>query len=942
MKHTENHLRSLQQKLDREVLLHRTIDRIRQSLELEEILTATAAEIRSFLETDRVMVYRFNPDSSGEVIAESIDEGRLCSLKGLNFPPDDIPLEARERFLQRRVRSIVKVNSQQIGLSPFNCNGREDPGEREQVEISYRPLDSCHMTYLKAMGVYCSLVVPIIANDELWGLIVSHHAEERDISEEDLQLVQLVTDQVSIAIAQATLLAKTRERQAREATINRIATLLHGSPEIELQGALEATVQSLDGCGGRVYIAPAEEGDDVRGRRLPEIFAWGDRPTFPDATETPILEEHPQWRQWRERRRSPSHNSSQLYERADAIADLYKDPSLAAIAPAFKNTQIRGLLVIPLYYRQKFLGYLSIFRHEVDTETLWAGRFNSNVRQLMPRQSFEAWRELKKNQARKWTDEEVQMAKALGDQFSMAIGQYLLYKEVTALNANLEYQVQQRTAQLQNTLKFTRILKQVSDRIRSTLDLDEILQTIVGRVRNLLNTDRVVIYQFRGDGTGEVTVEDVRGNWKSVLGTRCPGDCFPQAYGNLYLRGRVRAIDDIAMEDLTPCHREFLESLQVKANLIVPIRMGSDLWGLTIAHECQGPRVWSKDEIELVQQLGDQAAIAISQAELYRQSQHAAATAEAKARELTVALQDLQHAQGQLVQSEKMSSLGQLVAGVAHEINNPVNFIYGNLAHATEYAHDLLELLDLYQKHLPEPDLEIVDLMEDIDFEFLVEDLPRMLASMKVGADRIRQIVLSLRNFSRLDQSEMKPVNIHDGIDSTLMILHHRIKAKGDRPAIEIVKNYGDLPSVECYAGQLNQVFMNILGNAIDALEEAWVAHSHPDQPPRPTPSIRITTERHKNHTIAIEIGDNGPGIPEHLKNRIFDPFFTTKDIGKGTGMGLSISHQIVAEKHGGQFECESEPGNGTTFRIVIPIAAVRPSPEPTHPVGSRLSERSS
>ncbi|MCU0543107.1 MAG: PAS domain-containing protein [Oscillatoriaceae cyanobacterium Prado104] len=293
-----------------------------------------------------------------------------------------------------------------------------------------------------------------------------------------------------------------------------------------------------------------------------------------------------------------------------------------------------------------------------------------------------------------------------------------------------------------------------------------------------------------------------------------------------------------------------------------------------------------------------------------------------RARKLRQTLQDLQQTQAQLIQTEKMSSLGQMVAGVAHEINNPVNFIHGNLAHLSTYTHNLLKLIELYQEQYPHPHAKIANLIEDSDLEFISEDLPNILSSMHSGTNRIREIVLGLRNFSRLDESELKPVNIHEGIDSTLLILQSAIRAKPNFAEIDIVKNYGELPLVECYAGQLNQVFMNILTNSIYALQDDRAKQSTKKEYKTKSPrQIIITTSMQKLGWVKISIKDNASGIDEAVKAKIFDPFFTTKPVGQGTGLGLSISYQIIVEKHGGKLECISAVGEGTEMAIEIPIA---------------------
>lgn len=301
-----------------------------------------------------------------------------------------------------------------------------------------------------------------------------------------------------------------------------------------------------------------------------------------------------------------------------------------------------------------------------------------------------------------------------------------------------------------------------------------------------------------------------------------------------------------------------------------------------------------------------------------KQAEEALRKSEAKEREnaqqLQKALDELKQTQTQLVQSEKMSSLGQLMAGVAHEINNPVNFIYGNLAYATRYTQDLLNLLQHYRAAITEEPPELKEQVQAVDLDFVIQDLPKLLGSMRTGSERIREIVRSLRNFSRHDEAELKLVDIHQGLDSTLMILQHRLRADSGKATVVIVRQYGQLPQVKCYAGQLNQVFMNILSNSIDALRD-WEAER-----PGFEPKILVRTRAVEGDRIQITIADNGPGIPPDILSRIFDPFFTTKDVGKGTGLGLSISHQIVVERHQGRLTCQSSPNKGAEFTIEIPV----------------------
>ncbi|MEH1922979.1 PAS domain-containing protein [Nostoc sp.] len=477
------------------------------------------------------------------------------------------------------------------------------------------------------------------------------------------------------------------------------------------------------------------------------------------------------------------------------------------------------------------------------------------------------------------------------------------------------------------------LLNRLSNHIRASLDLNYIVETAVQEIHNLFEIDRCVFFWYRQDADvpyWEKVYEAKSSFLPCLLNDQEATHAEIKLIAAKTLNGEIIRIND-AETVSDSIAQQFLQDFGFTAFLSLPVHTQSGEIGAFSCGYCSGFRPWLNNEVELLQAVTVQLAIAIDQAKLYTQSRIAAQTAQDKAQQLEAALLELQQTQAQLIQTEKMSSLGQLVAGIAHEINNPVNFIYGNISHASEYTKDLLHLVELYQQSYCPPTPEINQQIDTIDLDFLRQDLPKILESMKMGAERIRQIVLSLRNFSRLDEDGTKAVDIHQGMDSTLLLLQNRLKAKPGHPEIQVIRDYGNLPPVVCHAGQMNQVFMNLLTNAIDVLEEGlgtgdWgkVFQIPNTQCPMPNaqcpiPTIRIRTLIQEDYVI-ISIADNGPGMTEEVRKRLFDPFFTTKAVGKGTGMGLSISYQIIVQKHAGKIDCSSAPGEGAEFVVMIPL----------------------
>ncbi|MFP4221219.1 MAG: PAS domain S-box protein [Phormidium sp.] len=464
----------------------------------------------------------------------------------------------------------------------------------------------------------------------------------------------------------------------------------------------------------------------------------------------------------------------------------------------------------------------------------------------------------------------------------------------------------------QELLVRTQILNSISLKIRKSLNLDTILESTVTAISDELKVSFCCFGWSCVDEDGEywqVFTECKVPDVPSFLG-RYKLEYFQKVYSALrdnqpYLIGSINTCDDLSIKQL-------FENSPIQSYCTIPVQtMAGRLGGFHLGYTHEIPE-WDQDDIWLLQEIANQVAIAIQQADLYRE-------AKSKSEELSRAYRQLQDTQIQLLQAEKMSSLGQLVGGIAHEINNPVSFIYGNLDYAAEYSQGLIELCQRYSQAYPNPPEYICEYRELIDLDFLLDDFPKIITSMKYGATRIRDIVKSLRTFSRLDESSLKEVELHENLDSTLVLLRNRLHQGNPQQEIEVIKQYDTLPKVSCYSGLLNQVFMNLLMNAIDAIE---VKRNQLDlsQLEQYKGQITLATCLTSSETVMITIHDNGCGMSASTQDKIFNPFFTTKPVGTGTGMGLPTSYQIITQSHQGKLKCESTIGNGTKFIIELPL----------------------
>lgn len=819
-----------------------TIEKIRQSLDLENIFHTTTGELRQLLNADRVAIYRFNPDWSGEFVFESVAQGWISLIDEQLHRP-----ELSENVSECSAKDLAKPPVADTYLQDTE-GGSFSSCEVYRIcnDIYNSGFSNCYIKILEIYQARAYVIIAIYHGQKLWGLLaVYQNAGIRDWQKDEVYLLTQVGTQLGVALQQAEFI---QQMQIQAAEISKAA---------ERQRALANTVEKIRQS---LEIEAIFKTTTQEVRRLLEV------------ERVAIYRFYPDW-------------SGEFV--ADSIVDGW--------TPMVKPQPVtEGVLV----------------------QRKQAGKYARNEAFVPISQGEKLWGLLvayQNSQPRYWQDEEINLLAQVGVQLGVALQQAesLKQMQVQAQKLAKAAERERKAAQREKALAAT------VEKIRQSLDIHTIFATSTEEVRRLLEVDRVTIYRFRADWSGEFVAESLAQGWTpvreivpamSTTGYTYADDYLQETQGGSFANGKTIVIKDIYSANYSICHIALLELMEARAYMIVPIFQGEKLWGLLAAYQNIKPRDWQEDEIDLLMQIGTQLGVGLQQAELLEQTQR-------QKEEITQTLKELQHTQSQLIQSEKMAGLGQLVAGVAHEINNPISFIYGNITYVNEHTENLFKLLRLYQKQYPKTTEEIKKQVAALDLDFISDDLPKILNSMEIGADRISKLVLSLRSFSRLDETGMKPVDLHEGIDSTLLILQHRLQPQTNSLAIEVVKQYGELPPIVCYAAQMNQVFMNILSNALDALENSGTSGKIIDNP-----KILIRTEVIEENTILICIVDNGCGIPEMVRSRIFEPFFTTKQPGQGTGLGLSISYQIIVEKHGGNIKCVSEPGNGCEFWIEIPL----------------------
>jgi GAF domain-containing protein len=846
---------------DLQLQIQQGLDSIQQIKQRHAALANVLAKIRSSSDLDRLF------STTTQETCQLLDVERVAVY------------QFNEDWSGRFISQFGSVLPEWDKIAPFGENMvwedshlQETKGGRYRTNESFAVADiyaaghaRCHIDLLEQFKVRAYAIAPIFNGHKLWGLLAAYqHSGPKTWDPTDVEFLAEVANHLGMAMKQSHLLLQLQRQTqalenatARQRSLAEVVSRIRASLDVDL--VLRITCQEARQLLAVERVAVYRFNPDWSGEFIANfgsvIPEWEKIAPFGEA----ML--------WEDSYLQETQGGRYRKNETFAVADIYQAGHARCHIDLLEQFKVRAYAIAPIFVGRKLWGLLAAYEHSG------------------PKQ---------------WDDLDVEFLAQIGAQLGVAMQSATMVTESQLKAIEQEKAAEQR-----------RILYEVVAKVRESLDLDTIFRTLSTEVRKTLSADRVGIYQFDSESAhndGTFVAEDVAAGFPAALHEKVQDHCFGEIYSTQYSQGRTYALSDLQTANVQDCYREVLERFSIRSLMVAPIMIGTSLWGLLCVHECDQAREWENSEIQFIKQIADQLGIALQQSALL------AKTTE-QSDQLALTLQELQRTQVQIIQSEKMAGLGQLVAGVAHEINNPINFIHGNLNHTEEYMQGLLDLLVLYQEQVISTP-EIATAIAKVDLPFLIEDLPKMLKSMQIGTDRIREIVLSLRNFSRLDEAEFKSVDIHDGLESTLMILAHRFKENPNFAGIEIERDYDNLPLVECYPGQLNQVFMNIIVNALDAIEE---------QPHRPEHQnlIRLWTEKVGSDRVAIHIMDNGGGIPDEVQTRLFDPFFTTKTVGKGTGLGLSISYQIITEKHSGKLICHTTPGDSTEFVIEIPIYQV-------------------
>ncbi|MBE9031077.1 GAF domain-containing protein [filamentous cyanobacterium LEGE 11480] len=818
-------------------LISRVLGRIRETVDLDTILQLTVEEVRQVLDADRVGLFRFYPDRDweGALVVEDVRQPWTSALEKT----------VQDHCFSQRFAAHYQAGRINVIHDIYAEN--------------YTP---CYLQLLEAFQVRANIVAPLRCHDQLWGLLCIHQCgDQRDWLPDEIDFVQQVSEQMSIALqqadalrrirAQATELAQAQLRdrasQQRQA-INAIVDKIRRS--LDLDQIFQTTTEELRHLLGVDRMALYRFNPDWTGEFVCESV---DQPWTSLIT---LQHEHAVIRQ------NVDACVPNLLPLADShiqvsqggqfaqgqVVCVRDDVQAAGLSDCYLKTlqlyQAQAYMIVSVYQGEKLWGLFAAFQNSAP---------------------------------RHWEADEIDVLMQVGGQFGIALQQ-----------AETLHQVKTQAADLAKAAKRQKSLAKTINQIRQSLDIDTIFQVTTQEVQQLLNVDRVAIYRFGPEWTGEFVADSMADSTDKL--------CLQQGQSSItcLLQSEITV-------DQYPRHESF-----------VPILQGDQLWGLLLAYQQHQPRCWSVEDNDLLAQVGGQLGIALQQAELLAQTRR-------QTTELTQTLRQLRRSQSQLIQGEKMASLGQMVAGVAHEINNPNNFILGNLKHFEAYTQEMIQILTLYGLEHTTPSPELAELLESLDLEFLRTDAPQAIKSMIHGGERIRRIVQSLRTFSHLDQSSLKQVNLHKGIKSALAIVQHRLKLSQYPHPIQVLKQFGDIPLVECLAADINQVFLQLINNAIDALHRAAAAGVFNEQR---QPTITLTTHDEGDGQVAVMIVDNGLGMTSDVQAKIFDPFFTTKAIGNGVGLGLSTSYQIITQRHGGELYCASTLGAGTEFFLRIPVAA--------------------